>query len=145
MGSILAIDYGLKRIGLAVSDPNRVFAFPCGAIENKNFDFVLSNIKNIILEKEVDLIIIGMPYDQRSKIGDQKPEKNKMEKLICEFIKKIKNTIDISIEAVDERFSSFIANENLKERGISAKKSRTFVDTEAARILLEEFIRSFKG
>ena len=134
MGSILSIDYGLKRIGLAVSDPSRVFAFPGGVIENKSFDFVLSCINNVISEKEIDLIIVGMPYNHKS-------ENKTMEELVSKFIKKLQEKINIPIEVVDERLSSFAAEENLKERGISQKKFKKFVDAEAARILLEEFLK----
>lgn len=139
MGSILSIDYGLKRIGLAVSDSSRSFAFPYGVIENKNFNFVLSSIKNIVDEKEIDLIIVGRPYHK--KLENQKS----MEELVCEFITKLKASINVSIETVDERFSSFLAEENLKESGLSLKKSKRFVDTEAARLLLEEFLQKSKS
>lgn len=137
MGAILAIDYGLKRIGLAVSDPSRTFAFPHGVIENKNFDFVLSYIDKVVLEKEIDLIIVGMPYNMP---GINKPE-GEMVKNVEKFIEKLKGTVKISVETVDERLSSFMAEENLKERGKSTKKLKELVDIEAARLLLEEFIQ----
>lgn len=138
MGSILSIDYGTKRIGLAVSDPSRIFAFPCGVLENNNLKDVLSNIKNIISEKDIDLIIVGMPYDMNQNIKNQDGQ---MAKIVQAFIKKLKEEITISVETVDERLSSFIAEERLKESGLSSKKSKKFVDEEAARLLLEEFIQ----
>ncbi len=146
MGSILSIDYGLKRIGLAISDKSRSFAFPCGVIENKNFKFVLSQIKNIIQAKEIDLIIIGMPYNQRAGIREQKLERQpSMEKIVSGFVRKLKKNLNISFELVDERFSSFAAGENLKESGISAKKSKKFIDAEAARLILQDYLDSSKN
>ncbi len=140
MGVVLAIDYGLKRVGLAVSDPERIFAFPCHVIENKNSDYLISEIKLLILEKEVDLILIGMPYSMNKK--DSNVTKNEMEKNVEGFINKLRKSVEISIKIVDERLSSFAAEEKLKEAGVSAKKSKQYIDSEAARLLLEEFIQS---
>ncbi|OGI08623.1 MAG: hypothetical protein A3I68_01085 [Candidatus Melainabacteria bacterium RIFCSPLOWO2_02_FULL_35_15] len=137
MGTILAIDYGLKRVGLAVSDPGRTFAFPCDVIENKNSDYLISQINNLILKKDVDLILIGMPYNQGS-------EKKSMESIVRDFINKLKKSTNIPVKTADERLSSFAANENLKEAGLSAKKSKKYIDSEAARLLLEEFIQVLK-
>ena len=145
MGSILSIDYGTKRIGLAISDPSRIFAFPCGVIQNKDLNYVLSYIGNIVVEREVDLIIIGMPYNMNYRVSlDGKHKESEMEALVKVFVNKLKETVKISIETVDERLSSFIAEERLKERGVSIKKSKKFVDQEAARLLLEEYIREIK-
>lgn len=139
MGSILSIDYGLKRVGVAFSDPNRVFSFPYGIIENKGFDFLVNKLKEIIEEKEVDLIIIGMPFN----MPEIKEKKSDMALKIEDFIKKLsKEFSHIEIETIDERLSSFTAEERLKEAGISSKKSRKFVDTEAARLMLEDFIEN---
>ena len=137
MGVILAIDYGLKRVGLAISDPNRSFAFPCDVIENKNFDYLTSKIHDLILERDVELILIGVPYNMNSTLI-----KNEMEKNIEHFIKELQKIIKIPIKAVDERLSSFAAEEKLREAGVSAKKSKKYVDSEAARLLLEEFLQN---
>ena len=137
MGSILAIDYGLKHIGFAVSDPDRKFAFGLGVVENKKFDFVLSHIKKLSYEKEIDLIIVGLPLNMDGSSG-------KMVKIVQEFVNKLKKEINVSVEMVDERLSSFIAGENLKEGLISSKKSKDFVDMESARVIIEEYIEKTK-
>ncbi len=144
MGTVLAIDYGLKRVGLAISDPGRSFAFPCDVIENKNFDYLIAQISNVILEKEVDLILVGMPYNM-NKINPstiQKVTKNEMEINVEIFLKHLQKSIKIPIKIVDERLSSFAAEEKLKEAGLSAKKSKKYIDSEAARLLLEEFLQN---
>ena len=133
MGTILAVDYGLKHIGFAISDPTCSFAFPYSVIEIKNYDFVLSYIKDILSRKEVELIVVGMPFNMDG-------SKGKIAKEVENFTKKLKNSINIPLESQDERLSSFAANENLKEAGIKAKKSKMFVHKESARILLEEYI-----
>ena len=133
MGSILAIDYGLKRIGLAVSDPGRVFAFPCGVIENKDINYVISEIKKVISGKEIDLMIVGMPYNMDK-------SKSEMAKNVENFIKIIKEKLGLEVRAVDERLSSFTAEENLRDSNISSKKMKKYIDSEAARVILEEFL-----
>ena len=136
MGGILSIDYGLKRIGLAISDESRSFAFPCGVIENKNFHFVLLNIKKIIDEKNINLVIVGMPYN----MNKENTTKSEVMVLVEKFVNKLQESINIPVETIDERLSSFSAEEKLKESGLSAKKSKKFIDTEAARLILEEYL-----
>ena len=140
MGTILAIDYGLKRVGLAISDPERSFAFPCDVIENKNVDYLLSQIKSMISEREVNLVLVGMPYSMNRSNSDM--TKNEMEKNVENFINKLKNVVSVPVKTVDERLSSFSAEEKLREAGLSAKKSKKFIDSEAARLLLEEFLQN---
>ena len=140
MGTILAIDYGLKRVGLAVSDPERAFAFPCDVIENKSFDYLFSQINNLILERDIDLILVGMPYNMNK--NNSGVTKNEMEKTVESFVNKLQKSITIPIKLVDERLSSFSAGEKLKEAGVSAKKSKKYIDSEAARLLLEEFLQN---
>ena len=136
MGSIISIDYGLKRVGIAVSDPGRIFAFPSAVLENKSVEYLIKEISNIILEKEADLILVGMPYN----MPGIKIQKGEMAIKVEKFISKLKEKISLKIEIIDERLSSFMAEENLKEAGISSKKSKKFVDAEAARIMLEEYL-----
>ncbi|MBI3590269.1 MAG: Holliday junction resolvase RuvX [Candidatus Melainabacteria bacterium] len=143
MGSILSIDYGTKRIGLAISDPSRIFAFPCGVIQNKDLNNVLSYISKLVTDREIDLVIVGMPYNMNSDNG-LRELKGEMAKTVEVFVKKLKEVIKVSVEIVDERLSSFAAEEKLKERGISLRDSKGFIDQEAARLLLEEFIQKIK-
>lgn len=137
MGSVLSIDYGLKRIGLAFSDPNRVFSFAYGTISNEGKDFVINELRKIIQEKDIDLIIVGMPLNMDGTKGEIAI---KVEK----FIELIEKTLSIRVEKVDERLSSFIAEENLKGANLSSKKVKKYVDVEAARLMLEEYINSYK-
>lgn len=135
MGSILSLDYGLKRIGVAFSDPMRSFAFRYGKIENKNLTFTLSEIKKIIEEKETDLIIIGLPLNM-DKTNSQ------MSARVKGFADKLSKAVNLEVKFVDERLSSFEAEENLREAGMNAKKMKDYVDAESARIILQEFLNN---
>ncbi len=138
MSSILSIDYGLKRVGVAFSDPGRIFSFPYGAIENKGFDYICEKIRDLILEKDVDLILVGVPFN----MPEVKDQKSEMTRKVEEFISKLRlNIKDIKIETINERLSSFSAEENLREAGVSSKKSRKYIDAESARLMLEEFLQ----
>lgn len=136
MGSVIAIDFGLKRVGIAVSDPSRIFAFPSAVLENKGIEQLIKDISDIVLEKEADLILVGMPYNMPS----VKELKGEMAIKVESFIAKLKEKLSVQIEVIDERLSSFMAEENLKEAGVSSKKYKKLVDAEAARIMLEEYL-----
>lgn len=133
MSSILAIDYGIKRIGFAISDEERKFAFPHSVMQNKNEKFVIEEIKKIVTEKDIDLILIGMPYNMDNTKGE-------MALKVEKFAFGLKEKINVKVEFVDERLTSFIAEENLKESNLSGKKLKKYVDSEAARLILENYI-----
>ena len=61
-GRILALDYGEKRIGLALSDPNRIFAKPLCILSNKGFEQLICELQEIIVNNQVTMLIVGIPY-----------------------------------------------------------------------------------
>ena len=140
MGSVLSIDYGLKRIGLAISDPSRIFAFHYGVIENKNLSYVIFEIQKIISEKEIDLIVVGMPYS----MNKMDKSKGEMAKNVENFVKALKEKLTLEIKLVDETLSSFTAEENLRQSNLSSKKMKKYIDSEAARVILEEYLNGIK-
>lgn len=135
MGSILSIDYGLKRIGLAVSDPMRSFTFPFGVIENKNIKQILSEIKQIVTDRDIDLILIGLPLNMDN-------SKSEMTLKVELFANQVEKELNLKVVLLDERLSSFQAEENLRKSNLNAKKMKKYVDSEAARIILEDYINS---
>ena len=138
MGSILSIDYGLKRVGLAISDENKSFAFPLSVIENNGTKKLINKIKEIILERDIDLIVVGMPFNMDKTKGE-------MAEKVEVFVKLLKNETNKTIETVDERLTSFVALENLKETKLKGKKLRKYIDSESARLILQEFLEGYNG
>ena len=61
MGQILGVDYGERRIGLAISDQTKTIAFPYKVIENENLNFILDFLKKLCFEKEIESLVIGLP------------------------------------------------------------------------------------
>ena len=124
--SILAIDYGTKRIGLAVSDESQTLAREFNILSPKKF---WQEIKKIILENEIIKIVLGLP------LGLSGGETQKT-KEVYEFKNKLSNLVNLPIELIDERFSSSMAK-NLPGG------SRN-IDSLAAQIILQNYLNSHK-
>src|SRR3989339_930082 len=124
---ILAIDYGEKRIGIALSDPLGITAQPYATLDNDGTE--IEKLKTIISEKEVTKIIIGLPL----RLDGTKSESS--QKALA-FAETVKNATTADIELVDERFSSREINARLIEFDVSRKKRKTAVDKLAATLLL---------
>lgn len=130
---IMAIDYGEKRVGIALSDPLGVIAQPLTTISVKSQKALFKQILEIIQQSDVGLIIIGNPLSHKG-------EATEMSKQISRFIKRLKKMTDIEIKLWDERFTSQYAMNIMKE--IKVKKQKDLVDQVAASIMLDEYLRS---
>ncbi|MCB5234285.1 MAG: Holliday junction resolvase RuvX [Candidatus Cloacimonetes bacterium] len=134
-GRILAIDYGHKRIGIALSDPLRIFAKPFKTLENQGMDTFLSEIKQICEAERVTKIIFGMPY---AIAGHDTPKTLETRKAM-EFIQ---NGQALPVIPWDERYSSADAEEELKKMGKSWQEARKLVDAMAAALILRNYLQS---
>ncbi|MCF6268425.1 MAG: Holliday junction resolvase RuvX [Melioribacteraceae bacterium] len=130
---ILGIDYGAKRVGIAITDPLRIFAYGLTTIANdlKFWD----NLKKIFTEFEVELIVLGYPLKES---GARSSSTELIEKFKTELEKEMK----IPIELVDERYSSSIAKQQVLESVTSKKKRRNkgLIDKNAAAIILQDYL-----
>lgn len=132
---ILGIDYGLKRIGLSVSDPLKTFASSLTTLKNNNELF--ENLGKIISEKRIVKIILGLPSDEQT-------SKTSIVKDVREFKKKLIDRFNIEIIEWDETFTSVIAQNRIKE-SVSKKKKRkdkSLVDMNSASVILQEYLDS---
>ncbi|HVK59073.1 MAG TPA: Holliday junction resolvase RuvX [Candidatus Kapabacteria bacterium] len=132
---VLAIDHGTKRMGIAVSDPSGMIALPLEYILAEPFDGFLKRLKELIQEKEVELILIGMP---RNMDGSYGPAAAK----VREFVAVLKETIAVPIQTWDERLTSAQANRLLVQADVKRKDRKEKVDRAAAAILLQSFLDS---
>ncbi len=130
---ILAIDYGEKRIGIAISDPLKIFAIPLITIENNNKFW--GKFLSIFNEYNIVQIVLGYPLKEDG-------TKSKVTLKVEEFEKKLKSKIKQPIEFVDERYSSSIATEQIIESVKSKKKRRdkSLIDKNAAAVILNDFL-----
>lgn len=132
---VLAIDYGSKRVGIAISDPLCLFPSITVTISNdKNF---FSEILNLIQEKKVNKIILGYPFDDNgvtSVLGKE----------ILNFKTRLENILKIKIDLWDENLTSKMASSRIMSSVIrkSKRRNKSLVDAHAAAIILEEYLRS---
>ncbi|MBI4662685.1 MAG: Holliday junction resolvase RuvX [Verrucomicrobia bacterium] len=132
---VLALDHGTKRIGLAISDELRMMAHPMEFIPAEPFASFLARLKEILREKQVDLIVVGMPRNMNGSYG---PAALKVQ----EFVAVLKQAITIPIQTWDERLTSVQANRLLTEAQVRGQERREKVDKTAAAILLQSYLDS---
>jgi putative Holliday junction resolvase len=132
---ILALDHGTKRIGVAVSDELRMMAHPLEFIPAEPFADFLLRLKEILREKEVEMILIGMPRNMNGSYG---PATLKVQ----EFIAALKVGVTIPIQTWDERLTSAQAQRFMIEGGVRRQQRKEKVDKMAAAILLQSYLDS---
>lgn len=135
---ILALDHGTKRIGVAVSDEMKMIATPLEYIPAEPFAAFLARLKEIIREKEVELIIIGMP---RNMDGSYGPAALKVQ----EFVAVLKDALTIPIKTLDERLTTVQAQRFLIQGNVRREKRKEKVDKTAAAILLQSYLDNLAG
>ena len=133
MGRLLAIDFGEKRVGLALSDPTKIIAKPFKSITYTDHDDLLNQISLIIEEKNVEKIILGFPKGLK---GENTAQTNK----VMSFFNLIKNKIIIPIVLQDERFSSVSAKKSLILQNIKTGHNKGLIDETAAAIFLQLYL-----
>ncbi len=127
----LAIDYGEKRIGLAICDDSETIASPLTVI--KGPPGVIEKIRRTVEDEKIEAIILGLPLNMDDSEGPQA-------KLVRKFAAKLKKHIDIPIYFHDERLSSFDAQEKLTAAGFTRKKKKKHLDALAAAAILQSFL-----
>ena len=133
MGRFLAIDFGEKRVGLALSDPTKIIAKPFKSISYTNQDDLLNKISLIIEQKNVEKIILGIPIGLK---GQQTAQTIR----VLEFYNLIKDKNDIEIVMEDERLSSISAKKSLVLQNIKTGHNKALIDETAAAIFLQLYL-----
>src|SRR5881392_2618996 len=132
---ILGLDYGTKRVGVAVSDELKIIAQPLEYIPPEPFADFVERIREIIRIKEVEMILVGMP---RNMDGSYGPAALKVQ----EFVAVLKDAIAIPITVWDERLTSAQANRFLLQGNVRRAERKQKVDKTAAAILLQGYLDS---
>lgn len=132
---ILGIDHGTKRIGIAISDELGVIAQPMEFIPAEPFAEFLARLKEIIREKQVEELVVGMP---RNMDGSYGPAATK----VREFVTVLKESIAMPMTLWDERLTSAQANRFLVQANVRRDKRKEKVDQTAAAILLQSYLDS---
>lgn len=135
---ILAIDHGTRRMGIAVSDELHMIASPLEYIPAEPWNAFLERLQALLQEKEVGLILVGMP---RNMDGSYGPAAEK----VRGFIEKLRETITLPIKTWDERWTSTQANRLLAEAKVKKGKRRESVDKMAAALILQNYLDAGGG
>ncbi len=135
---VLAIDHGTKRMGIAVSDELKMIAQPLEYIPAEPFADFLTRLKELLREKEVELILVGMPRNMNGSYG---PAALKVQ----DFVAALKGALTVPIRTWDERLTSAQANRFLIEGNVRRQQRKEKVDKMAAAILLQSYLDSRAG
>jgi putative Holliday junction resolvase len=137
MGRILAIDYGKKRTGLAVSDPLQLIA---GGLTTVASHEVIPFLKKYITDQAVELFILGEPKQMNYEDSENMPR-------VRQFRKKLQQAIpNIEIRMVDERFTSVLAHQTMLDAGLKKqqRQNKPLVDQISATIILQTYLESIR-
>ncbi|MFL6373393.1 MAG: Holliday junction resolvase RuvX [Pyrinomonadaceae bacterium] len=132
-GRILAIDPGTKRCGVAVCDELRVAVRPLPRLNRASWKKLLSNIKELVAELDAVAVVVGLPLESDGSDGPITLEAR-------DIARKLALSLDIPVLMQDERVTSYEAKGRLWEAGKSLAEGRDLVDSEAAAIILEDFL-----
>ncbi|MGE4554038.1 MAG: Holliday junction resolvase RuvX [Desulfovibrionaceae bacterium] len=132
----LAIDFGLKRVGLAVCDPEGLLASPYGLIERTTRAKLFDDLLDILQKEGVERVVVGLPLDLEGRDTETTRQARN-------FAASLARRTDVPVELYDERLTSAQAEDQLREAGIRCPKRRkTRLDSQAATVLLESWLRT---
>ncbi len=137
MGRIMAIDYGQKRVGISVTDESRIIATGLTTVHVKD---VMDYLKKYISKEKVDCIVVGEPKDMKNRASDAS-------RFIEPFVKHLKKQFpDITVERMDERFTSQMAFQTMIDAGLSKKgrQNKELVDTISATLILQSYMEKVR-
>lgn len=133
MARYLGIDYGTRRIGVAVSDETGMIAFPLCVLENKGERMIAKEICRIVKEKLVSAIVVGMPLNLNGSKGLAAAD-------VEGFVKIIKEYVNLPVELWDERLSTKLAERAMIDGGLRRARRRQSIDKATAQIILQSYL-----
>lgn len=137
MGRILAIDYGNKRVGLAVTDPLKIVA---NALDTVSAHEILNYLTAYTAREQVEKFVVGLPKQMNGSNSESM-------KYIEPFVKKLKEKFpEIEVQFVDERFTSVLAHRTMLEGGLKKKdrQDKALVDRISATIILQSYLETLR-
>ena len=137
MARIIAVDYGKKRVGLAVTDPLQLIATPLDTVETPK---IIAYLSDYLSRETVERFVVGMPKDLRNRDADATP-------LVEAFVKQLQKKFpNIPIELVDERFTSKLAFQAMIDGGVKKmdRRDKGLIDRTSAVIILQSYMESNK-
>ncbi|MFN0065092.1 MAG: Holliday junction resolvase RuvX [Chlamydiales bacterium] len=134
MGRIVAIDFGIKRIGVAISDPMKIIATSLGIVEaHRQAEGTVTLLLNKLAGYEIECMVIGQPLHMNGDVSFLADE-------IQHFISLLEHKVSYKIELMDERLTTVQAERALREGNMSRKKRAKLVDSLSAVIILQNYL-----
>ena len=136
----LSIDYGLRRVGIAVSDEDKKYSFSRDFLYNDNSLYI--NLLLLIKQEKISRIILGYPLNFKSEKTSQTIEVEKYKQKLESVLQD--NSPTISVVLFDERLTSNLAKQNIISSGLKKKKrqNKGLIDSTAAQIILQDYMDS---
>ena len=138
MGCIVGIDFGEKRIGVAVSDSEKRIAFPLDVIHRENNSFGIKKLKSLLIERDFDSIVVGVPYRENGELIDAGHE-------VFSYIDSLKEHLQVPVFPWDERYSTMIAEQAMISANVKREGRRGVIDKLAAQVILQSYLDSHSG
>ena len=136
--TIAGIDFGNRRIGLAISNPDQLSAYPVETIERgRSLEADLATLRARLTALEVRRVVVGLPLNMDGTVGPQA-------RAAQVFAHRLEEATGIPVELCDERLSSFEAEERLKGLPVRRNRRKLAIDAVAASVILESWLRSQK-
>lgn len=132
-GRILAIDYGARRVGIAISDPLLLTAQSLPTLAAKGLQKILTELEIIIADRNVAEIVVGMPLNLK---GEKSVAAQKVEN----FIQRLKQRFKLPVHSWDERWTSIAAQRTIREFGKSPSRNKQKVDQISAMLILQSYL-----
>lgn len=129
----LGLDVGRKRIGVAGCDGTGLIAFGITTIHRKTFKDDVEQIRQLVQDRQTDTLVVGLPYSMDGTLGFQA-------KQVQKFAKAIASELNLTLIYVDERLTSFQAEQMLQAEGISPSRHKDLIDRKAAAIILQQWL-----
>ncbi|MGK7877977.1 MAG: Holliday junction resolvase RuvX [Xenococcaceae cyanobacterium] len=131
--SALGLDVGKKRVGVAGCDGTGLIATGLTTIERTSFKKDIEQLKRLVEEREVQVLVVGLPYSMDGTLGFQAQQVQK-------FAKRVSAALNLPIEYVDERLTSLEAEEQLKAQKRFSSRNKGLIDRQAAAIILQQWL-----
>ncbi|MDB9528615.1 Holliday junction resolvase RuvX [Oscillatoria sp. CS-180] len=131
--SALGLDIGHKRIGVAGCDRLGLLVTELTTLKRTSFRAVIVALTRLIEERQVTVLVVGMPYTMSGEVGQQA-------KRVKSFAERLSSVLQLPVEYVDERLTSFQAEQMLIAEGTSPSRNKGLIDQKAAAIILQQWL-----
>ena len=136
--TVLGLDVGERRVGIAISDPTELLARPLSVLIRKSNLIDGTELSRIVSQHEVRTIVVGLPLSAEDKIGEQA-------RRTLAFTRFLRRHIGVPVVTWDERFSTLTAERRMADGGVSKARRRAMIDAAAAATILDEWLTAHRS